>query len=130
MTNYVLFLSSLFLGWMHMIGMVFSSTPTLFKLTVVTGVFASIWNHGTTTDIAKWLDRLLMIMGAIIDTIYANTIVELRDQRFVLNMLLVFAIGGYLLAKKFIKGAHLFAHVMLSIFHFIVMFKLKKSALL
>jgi hypothetical protein len=33
------------------------------------GVFTSLWNHGTTSEYAKWSDRIFMFIGVFVDIV-------------------------------------------------------------
>ena len=123
MANSVLFTSSLFLGFLHMVLIVlYQPVPPILALTITCGTFSSIWNHGVTSEIAKWTDRGIMVIGTAVDFIYIIVIPDTEAQRTLLLALLSTALAGYSLAKNTVGGnlPHLLAHICLSFTHFIL----------
>ena len=149
MANPVLFASSLFLAFVHLaLILAQQPLPRLFSFTVLCGTFSSIWNHGTTSEIAKWTDRSMMAVGAVVDFAYLSSVP--MEMRPLLCGLIVCAILGYFGAKFLVvrappptgkagkaglKGGdaspagnapHLVAHVLLSLTHFIMTYQLSR----
>lgn len=68
MVNPVLFKSSLIFGTIQLITMIaLESNNILFNTSITFGIVTSVINHGTTSKIAKWMDRLMMLIGIYID---------------------------------------------------------------
>ena len=146
MANPVLFASSLFLAFIHLaLILAQQPLPRVFSFTVLCGTFSSIWNHGTTTEVAKWSDRSMMAVGAVVDFAYLWSVP--MEMRPLLCSLIVLAILGYFgakflvvqapgkTAKAGLKGGdaspagnapHLIAHILLSMTHFIMTYQLSR----
>lgn len=144
MANSILFASSLFFAFLHLALIIFYRPPLTLSYSVLCGVFSSLWNHGTTSEIAKWSDRGMMAVGAIIDFAYLATVPT--ASRLLLAALVVAAIVGYAGAKALVRVAqkkevapaatvfaavftsgnlpHLLAHLCLSCTHFIMIAEL------
>jgi hypothetical protein len=123
MANSVLFTSSLFLGFLHMALIIFyQPVPRILAFTITCGTFSSIWNHGVTSEIAKWTDRGIMVIGTTVDFIYIIVVNATEAQRTLLITLMSTALAGYTFAKITIGGnlPHLLAHICLSFAHFIL----------
>lgn len=59
---------------MHILALVLHPhIPRVFAISITTAIFTSIWNHGFTSEIAKWLDRITIGFAAIIDMYYLAT---------------------------------------------------------
>jgi len=63
MVNRVLLYSSLICGGIHL---VYPSHLVVHRMAMMSGVMTSIWNHGTTSPIAKWTDRGMMMVAVIV----------------------------------------------------------------
>ena len=145
MANHVLFASSLFFGFLHLaLILFFQPVPLLFSYGVLCGVFSSLWNHGSTSDIAKWSDRIMMVVGAVVDFAYLAAVPT--PSKLLLASLIVAAIVGYAGAKALVRVSlkkeaspaasvfaavftsgnlpHLLAHLCLSCTHFIMIAEL------
>jgi len=123
MANSVLFTSSLFLGFIHMaLIMFYQPVHRILAFTIICGTFSSIWNHGVTSEIAKWTDRGIMVVGTAVDFIYIIVIPATEAQRTLLITLISTAIAGYSFSKITIRGnlPHILAHICLSFAHYIL----------
>lgn len=127
-----------------MILIIFNKIPKLLGLNIVFGVFSSIINHGLTEEWAKWIDRMMMFFGAIIDCFYIIKIFWESGFIYILNSLLILAIISYFSAKQILllkekkkitnnnnnnnsNIPHLFAHIFLSILHYIFILTIEKE---
>lgn len=144
MANPVLFASSLFFAFLHLALILYFQPPLAFSYCILCGVFSSVWNHGTTSDVAKWSDRGMMAVGAIVDSAYIAAVPT--ASRLLLASLIVAAIVGYAGAKALVRVSkkkeaspaasvfaavftsgnlpHLLAHLCLSCTHFIMIAEL------
>jgi len=147
MANAMLFRSACLLGMIHIYLMLFFRVPYLFGLVMISGVFSSIVNHGLTGEWAKWLDRWMMVVGAVIDGAYLYVVFWESSLINIFNSLILMAAASYLLAKVMLQNAppeqaeavvwqgsghkpqwtlrradlpHLFAHLFLSLLHYVL----------
>ena len=68
MVNPVLFKSSLLFGTIQLIAMIaLESRNIVFNTSIIFGIITSVINHGSTTEIAKWSDRTMMLIGIYTD---------------------------------------------------------------
>lgn len=70
MANPLLLKSSIILGFINLVFVEFFDVPNYFRTYMWLGVFTSIWNHGTTSKIAKFSDRFVIIANAIPEFFY------------------------------------------------------------
>lgn len=148
MANHVLFASSLFLAFLHLSLVIYFKPPRAFAFSVLCGTFSSIWNHGVTNDVAKWSDRGMMAVGALVDFSYIASVPI--NQRPLLFALILAALAGYAGAKVLVRASsakkerrdashaaslyaavftsgnlpHLTAHLCLSLTHFVMITEL------
>jgi len=86
MVNLVLFKSTIILGTIQLLTMIALNSQNIFFNTNITfGILTSLINHGTTSNIAKWTDRCMMLIGIyvdimIIETMYLPNIELLKFQ--------------------------------------------------
>jgi len=69
MANPLLFKSSLIVGSYHVF-LALWYAPIILEVILILGVLTSIYNHGTTSFHAKWLDRIAISLASIIDIFY------------------------------------------------------------
>jgi hypothetical protein len=67
MANHVLFWSSLVGGAISLYFVLNYATSRLFSIIVICGVLTSLVNHALTHNVAKLVDRLVMLIGAFYD---------------------------------------------------------------
>lgn len=68
MANLVLFKSSLIFGTIQLIAMIaLESRNIAFNTSITFGILTSVINHAITSEIAKWTDRTMMLVGIYID---------------------------------------------------------------
>ena len=115
MANPVLFQSSVFLGLLHLLMIQKRS----FLSTVYTvGVFTSIWNHGTTLWVAKWLDRGWMTVGTVADLAFVGALPfwpRIFGYCLVANYVASFFAAKYMVRSTNVP--HLAAHVGATLCH-------------
>lgn len=127
MANQILYDSSLLLGNVNLF-VVFTSiyTPLLFKLIVIFGVLTSIWNHGSTSTIAKKMDRCVMVLGILGDFYYIiYQFYPLFILQLILIVLITTAIHFYILAKMCISATnrisyHIYSHCAVTLCHILM----------
>lgn len=73
MANRNLFYSSLLFGFVHLLYLVTYPTSIGFRFILISGILSSIWNHGDTNPIAKWLDRSIMVIGVVTDSLVLSS---------------------------------------------------------
>ena len=74
MVNFILFKSSFIFGTIQLLSMFSLESRNLLLNTSTTfGILTSIVNHGTTSDIAKWTDRCMMLIGIYVDICVIET---------------------------------------------------------
>lgn len=121
MTNGILFLSSVFMGFIHILTLPY--LPTLHSITYGIGVTTSIVNHAYTLPVFKWIDRIWMCIGIIIDSTWCLH----NDNNF--NLIFVVSYGFlYILAKEFnirnriyiANTFHLSTHLLATFLHVII----------
>ena len=101
MANPFLFKSSAFLGLLHIITCLLWKANPLLSIVYTGGVLTSMWNHGFTLKIAKWLDRSWMTVGTIIDIVF---ILALPFVSKVIGLsMVVLYVSLYFMAKYMIK---------------------------
>jgi hypothetical protein len=110
MANKTLLYSSLLFGTLQLF-FLFLNPPLILTLVIVCGTLTSIWNHGSTSQSAKRIDRLVMSIGAAIDACYA--------AHLPWSLLLLFmAILSYAIAKLSKSNVpHVLAHALLTLAH-------------
>ena len=140
MANPVLLASSLLLALIHLATALSAAPlPRLFLATVLCGTASSAVNHASTSPTAKWLDRALMVAGALADLAYIAWLPFARQT--LLAGLLAGAIACYTAAKLLVVTArgkaaaaaarqaeghpagnlpHLAAHALLTLLHCIM----------
>ncbi len=108
--NILLLYSSLFFGCIQSI-IIFNYIHINYNygIFILFGIFTSIINHGFTHILFKYLDRLTMYIGYIINTIMSLENIILLT---ILNLSVIF----YMLSKKFNYSViHIFSHLLIII---------------
>lgn len=67
MANQLLAKTSMAFGALNIAFMLFWNTRHYLMAVYIVGIATSIWNHGTTSNLAKWADRVWMFYGAVSD---------------------------------------------------------------
>ena len=124
MANPLLFKSSLICGGIHVLLVIGWGAPFLLSLCYTIGVITSIWNHGTTSELAKWSDRVFIAIAVIVDIVYMFFLPLI--SLFIAISTISFSVVLFLMAKKEIKNGksgnpfHLGSHVVATILHSIL----------
>ena len=101
--NLVLFNSSIIMSYSHILSLfLYNPYNPLMIFLYVLGMFTSIINHGTKSEIMKYIDRLTMFFGFFIDLyfirqIYINT--KSNKAIIVILILLISSTTLYFLSK-------------------------------
>lgn len=122
MANATLFASSVVSGIIHWMALAcFDRTPPLLKQIILVGIATSIWNHGTTSTLAKVADRVAMLVGFAVDVMFAVLL-----SNYFCMWLLCGAVGFYFIAKQSCFDVyHVFAHLILTMAHLILIQKIQ-----
>ena len=117
MANSVLYRSSLLLGGLHLIFAYYFKSDYRIVSVYTIGVVTSIANHGLTSNLLKWMDRCIMIIGTITDIIYITNLPSFRLRG---GLLIAFYITAYF-SSKYSKVPnvipHVFTHIFATILH-------------
>ena len=120
MANTILLLSALCCGAFHLWALLSFQTflaATTWACAILGGVVTSIFNHATTSQIAKWADRLVVACCVGLDAVilaaaaYTRTHTNRETQTPLSTLLgcyavLVAAVGLYFMAKKYEHKCH------------------------
>jgi hypothetical protein len=123
MANDYLWKSSIFFGSIHFLFMIFWNTRLLLIFIYAVGILTSIWNHGTTSDLAKWADRIWISLGSLVD-FYSLFIMD-AELAISGTLILMTAVFFFAMAKKFEKKKkdkerdlyHSISHALATIVH-------------
>jgi hypothetical protein len=113
--NRFLFYSSLIYGILLVAALlVFPVSNYTLVLVILAGVLTSLWNHGSTSIVARTCDRAVMILGAVL--VFALCVqIKHVNIRLLLLLLLLTTIGLYGSAKLTDSDAcHFTAHTVLT----------------
>ena len=116
MANIFLFCSSLFSGWLHLLILEVYPFPESRFIMYLFGFLTSLWNHGTTSTRAKWIDRVTIGTIAVLDVIW---IIDFDTfKRCVCFTLWLLAVSSYIIAKltKQVEY-HMMSHVLIAFCH-------------
>ena len=84
----------------------FRHAPMVLRVLYIVGPLTSVWNHGSTSHIARWADRIAMAVGCIIDCC------------FIMPLHPAYAALCYFIAKKTSSNwVHTLSHVLVSVAH-------------
>ena len=100
MANSILFRSSSFFALIHFIAMYLyqETVPRVYCTILIIGILTSLWNHGTTSEVAKWGDRICVALGVLND-LYHISIFYYRPNSLIVFGVLALAIVCYFRAK-------------------------------
>ena len=86
------------------------TTNRIIVFVYISGVLTSLWNHGTTSKVAKICDRVMMITGSLVNLYYMTCLLSLY--------LWMYAITCYIISKRFnLLEYHVYSHVYVSLLH-------------
>ncbi len=121
MANHVLLGSALLSSIVHLIFMGLYTPPVLYGSFIGSALITSILNHGFTSDILKWMDRVVMILGAGITLYLAPTLL--------FKILMIICWGLYYLAKILDSNyLHIGAHATITIINVGILIALYKMS--
>ena len=110
MANQYLLKSVIFFGGITLLFIIHHKIFTLLSLFYAFGIFTSLWNHGSTSDKAKWCDRISMFVGIFIDF----SIIVSSKSILWYSFLLATPVALYLTAKKLERHEK---HIQRNLFH-------------
>lgn len=74
------------------------------------GIFTSIWNHGTTLDIAKWSDRICMVICFLVYIGFCKTLI---DYSIIFMMVMFYFLAKFLTSNcPFVDVCHSMVHLL------------------
>ena len=118
MANIDLFLTSYLMLVIHSFAIFIFQPPFIIFITYIIGPIVSVWNHGTTSIIAKFIDRSVMVFGYLIDLTYIYKI-----KNIYVLILIHLAIICYFISKLTnIISFHLLSHIIIIITHIIILY--------
>jgi len=118
MANIDLFLTSYLMLVIHSFAIFIFQPPFIIFITYIIGPIVSVWNHGTTSIIAQFIDRSVMVFGYLIDLTYIYKI-----KNIYVLFLIHLAIICYFISKLTnIISFHLLAHIIIIITHIIILY--------
>jgi hypothetical protein len=119
MANQVLLGSVLLSSIVHLIFMGLYTPPFLYGTFLGSALITSILNHGFTSDILKWLDRMMMILGAGVTLYLVPTLL--------FKILMIVCCAFYYLAKTIDSNyLHIGAHTTITIINIAILISLYK----
>ena len=71
MVNHTLALSATAVSIIHAASFLFFTPPLAYAAFLTAGCGTSVWNHATTSEIAKWADRATMGVGTVLTLLIA-----------------------------------------------------------
>jgi len=114
MVNPTLARSALVISVIHAIGFAALQPSIPYALFLAAGCGTSVWNHATTSEIAKWADRGVMGIGTVLTMIIAPTPLE--------QALMLLTVAAYTAAKKCGSNhAHILSHGLITFINLRIM---------
>jgi hypothetical protein len=142
MANYLLLLSSIGMALTQLFANFYFRPPIFFTLLGLLAVTTSIWNHGVSNIVARWLDRLYMVVYIATNTVIIYTVVRDLAMMFIIYGIMASGIGCVLTAM-FIRSQakreeicnpykfhspgnyyHLYSHFVVMLVHTILSYQL------
>lgn len=102
MAHPVLYMTSWFMVAFHFAAVFRFDGPLILQWSYLCGPSTSVWNHGTTCNLAMLCDRAMMTVGCMIDVFFASKLVIYQAGLVLFSN--VAAIAAYASAKKFFNG--------------------------
>jgi len=110
MVNTTLFVSAAISSAIHAAAILWTQPPLPYAIFLAAGCVTGLWNHGTTSDLAKWSDRTMMWTGLPLTFFIAPTPA--------LQVLTLCIVPAYGTAKRFrCTAAHVAAHILITFIH-------------
>lgn len=126
MANRILYISSCIMFIFHLIIIYIFNPSIILQLLYIIGCITSILNHGSTNIYAKYTDRIVMVIGCLID-IYFNLKLPSK-KKYIVFIYIAMSVLFYFSAKYFeIVEFHYSAHIFISIAHLIMLSNLDKK---
>lgn len=101
MAHPALLLSSWAMLLAHLTGIKYFGGPMILQCTYLLGPCAGIWNHGSTSRMARMCDRVCMALGLVCDLVWLWSCEEINgDKRYLCCVNLLCAVTCYFLAKQ------------------------------
>ena len=123
MANKDLFLTSYLMLIIHSFAIFIYQPPFIIFITYIIGPLVSVWNHGTSSIIAQFIDRSVMVFGYLIDLSYIYKI-----KNIYVLIIIHLAIICYFIAKiTKITSFHLLAHFLIILTHIILLYSYYKN---
>jgi hypothetical protein len=91
MANYLLLMSSIAMAIIQLYTNYLFRPPVFFALLGIMAFVTSIWNHGTTNEIARQLDRIYMVIYILTNIVIIYSVV--KDPLHILGIYLIMASG-------------------------------------
>jgi len=132
MVNQRLFRSASICGLIHLLAIIeYWNEPFILLVVYGVGVGTSVWNHSVTLEYAKWADRILMFIGALMD-LFCILAYTKGLQQFTSLLMLGCAVSLYFLEKLRIRSVpqdffHQSAHYLITISHLFLLHFLNES---
>ncbi len=111
MSNIILLKSSILCGLIQLIFIfLYISINFNYCLFVLTGILTSIFNHGLTFNFIKYLDRITMYIGYLL-----NIIILIKMFNFIMIFILNMSVVFYILSKHLnYSFIHVISHIMIA----------------
>ncbi len=87
MANFILFLSSIGMAITQLMANLYFRPPLFFTMLGILAVTTSIWNHGVSNNLARWFDRIYMVIYIATNTVIIYTVVQ-----DILRMIVIYGI--------------------------------------
>lgn len=116
MANQILFMSAIANTFIHSILFLLNPPSPLFGYILCFGLSTSLLNHGMTNVLAKYGDRLAMIIGLTFDLM-----VSYQQEAYIAFIGLYLSVACYALSKLFDQVEfHVLSHIVLTGVHMIL----------
>jgi hypothetical protein len=117
MANHTLFKSSVICSLLHCISMAMYPPSLLYGTFITLALSTSVLNHGLTSNVWKWSDRIIMVAGSGV-TIYMASTPTIKHLIVVLGLL-------YGAAKRYNNVCfHIGAHIVLTCINMQILYTL------
>jgi hypothetical protein len=94
MAQPILFASAYLMLIFHTLAVSLYGGPWALRISYIVGPLTGMWNHGSTSQWAKWADRIAMAIGFCVDVWYIALLADV-----LVGLLLATAVAFYLGAK-------------------------------
>ena len=118
MANINLFLTSYLMLIAHTFAIFIYQPPFIIFIIYIIGPLVSVWNHGTSSIIAKFIDRFTMVIGYLIDLIYIYKL----NNIYVLILIHLSVICYFISKITKLTTFHLIAHIIIILTHLLLLY--------